>query len=330
MGVRKTTLRILGFALTGMLACVLSLGAAFFSSARWAMVLGNTASLNEDAAARTIQWDGAAYEYNPNVATVLFLGVDKENGRLATGYNGQCDALMLFALNTDTRQATCIPLSRNLKTQIEAFAPFARESEGLHEDYLCLAYSYGASDAQSGMLSCEAVSRLLGIPVHEYLTLNMSGVAALADAVEGVELTVLEDVHRTDMHEGDTVLLQGQSALDYVWQRDTADDYSASGRAARQAQFAQAFAKKAAALAQEDMRAVGRLLETVQAHTNTNLHANELAYLAVSLLDGSLAELDMKPLPGQLVPRPGKMSEFVVDEEAMQALMLEVFYQKVS
>lgn len=328
----RKPLRWLLLAALGLFLIGASLAAAFFSSGRWSLTFADERQDQELSLSSQVVWEGATYERDPNVVPVLFIGTDQDTGRTAPGYNGQADALILMGIDTAEGDVTCISLSRNAKTQIEAFDPVTRESEGLQEDYLCLAYSYGGTDRHSGTLCCDAVSRMLGVGVGAYLILDMSGVGALADALGGVELTAIEDVFKTDIKQGQEVTLQGQSALEYVWQRDERDDYSAAGRLARQAQFARAFASQALAEAQSDPAALMELWDVVQEHSKTNLSTNELAFLLASVAANGASGTDgveMLTIPGELQPVPGRMSQFITDEAAAQEMMLEVFYREV-
>lgn len=297
----------------------------------------------------TLERDGKTYAYNPDIVSFLFIGCDQENGRVAKGYNGQCDALMLVALDTASGKITTIAVPRDSWTEIRHIDPDTREDLGLGANYLCLAFSYGEDNMQSGALTCEAVSHLLGnIPLDYFYILDMSGVAPLADAIGGVELIALQDVTESNIAQGDEVLLKGQAALDYVWRRNVADDYSPGKRLERQAQFVKAFGNKALSEIERDPFALSKLLDVASSYSTTNISAPEFAYIAwllatsdTSSENGSqvgdprttnanetstLAGVTMLSLPGSQVAIPSRPTIFHVDEDATEQMVLDVFF----
>ena len=65
----------------------------------------------------------------------------------------------------------------------------------------------------------EAASGLLyGVPIHQYVTMDMSGVIAATDAVGGISLEVLDDFTAADhtMEKGVVMTLSGKQARIYV------------------------------------------------------------------------------------------------------------------
>lgn len=279
--------------------------------------------------AQTVKSGNKTYELNPDVAAILFLGVDKDNGRVTPPYNGQADAVMVLALNENAGKVTCLAISRSSWVPVMA-RDFDTGMLGWQENYLCLGYSYGYDDENSAKLMCRDVSDLLGgVPIDSYYTLNMSGVGALADAVGGVSLTALSDVVKTDIKAGDQLELHGDQARDYVWQRDVADDYSSAERLERQEQFAKAFAKEAFEACKDNPFELFSLFEVADKHAVTNLGFPELAYLATFLATHGLTDIQMVALPGDSVANPPEPTKFVVDDAQALQMVLDVFYVEV-
>ena len=276
--------------------------------------------------AQTVKSGNKTYVLNPNVATILFLGVDKDNGRATPPYNGQADAVMVLALNEDTGKATCLAISRSSMVPIIE-RDFDNGELGFEDNYLCLGYNYGYDDENSALLMCQNVSNLLGgVPIDSYYTLNMSGVGALADAVGGVSLRALSDVIKTDIKEGDQLELHGDAARDYVWQRDVADDYSSAERLERQEQFAKAFASKAFAECKKNPIELFHLFEVAEEHAVTNLGFPEMAYLASFMASHGLSDVKMVALPGESVPNPPEPTKYVIDDAQALQMVLDIFY----
>lgn len=91
---------------------------------------------------------------------------------------------------------------------------------GLEGDYLstetaqiATQYAYGDGEMRSCQLSREAVSTLLyDIPINDYLSLNMAGIAPITDQIGGVEITIPEDYTAIDpaFVQGSTIVLNGE------------------------------------------------------------------------------------------------------------------------
>ena len=276
--------------------------------------------------AKTIRHNGNNYVLNPNVSTILFLGIDKDNGRATAPYNGQADAVMALVLDEAAGKVTCLAISRSSIVPVIT-RDFETGQLGEAENYLCLGYSFGYDDADSASLMCKDVSQLLNrVPVESYYSLNMSGVGALADAVGGVQLTAISDVAKTDIKQGDALNLTGDLARDYVWQRDTADDYSSAERLERQEQFAKAFAAKALAMCKQNPLALFDLFRVAEEHSITNVGVSELAYLAYFLATHDDLEFSVVALPGDVVPDPPNPTKYIVDDVATLQMVLDVFY----
>lgn len=279
--------------------------------------------------AQTVKSGNKTYVLNPHVATILFLGVDKDNGRVTPPYNGQADAVMALALNEDTGKITCLAVSRSSWVPVLE-RDFGSGQVQQADNYLCLGYSYGYDDENSALLMCQDVSDLLGgVPIDSYYTLNMSGVGALANAVGGVSLTALSDVVKTDIKEGDQLELHGDLARDYVWQRDVADDYSSAERLERQEQFAKAFAKEAFAMCKDNPFELFRLFDVAEEHSVTDLGFPELAYLASFFAVHGVDDVQMVALPGEYVANPPEPTKFVVDDAQALQMVLDIFYTEV-
>ena len=196
------------------------------------------------------------------------------------------------------------------------------------EDHLCLAYNYGQDDQESGQRMCRAVSRLLdGIPLEYFYTLNLSGIGDLADAVGGVDVVALSPVvGTTEISPGEEVHLTGDTALDYVWRRNLADDYSPADRLARQKQFIEAFAAKALAECKGNPLKLLDLFDVAQRHSATNLTSDEMAFLASDLTEHGVSSLDTVSIPGEMTPIPNQPTAFIPNTDGIEELVLSVFY----
>ena len=179
-----------------------------------------------------ITYNGKKYKYNSDLRTMLFMGVDKNEVvtvKENTGRSGQSDCLVLLVLDTDKKTTTLLEISRDSMAQIAT------------------QYAYGDGEKRSCQLTREAVSNLLyDIPIHDYLSLNMSGIVPIVDQIGGVTMTVPEDYTAIDpaFVQGSTITLNGELTEKYIRSRDTSVLGSNEQRMERQTQFVQALLEK--------------------------------------------------------------------------------------
>ena len=140
--------------------------------------------------------DGVTYEYNQQITTILYAGVDSEGPMTTTDrytIAPRADTINLIILDGYHGTLRVLAISRDTLTAIDRYT-----MDGTWRDtyvsHLGYAYTYG----DGGRVSCEnlvsAVSRLLGgVPIHEYVVTNKSGVAAGNAMVGGVRVTVPND-----------------------------------------------------------------------------------------------------------------------------------------
>ena len=109
---RKRTLRIVG-----VVALVLALVVGGTAFAAWQAVKAGENSLHQTADAqdiqtaddsvaydegRTVKYNGHTYKLNENMVSVVIMGYDRTEIDSANGQNGQADAVMVMALDTQT------------------------------------------------------------------------------------------------------------------------------------------------------------------------------------------------------------------------------------
>jgi len=179
------------------------------------------------------------------------------------------------------------------------------------------------------MRSCEitksAVSKLLGgsIPIQGYCSLRMDGIPLLADVLGGIEVIVPDDVMSDEEEhysKGDVITLTSETAERFLRFRDTSVTQSAIDRQARQRAFMEGFMKKAKEAGEKDSSLVTKFYDTLKPYMVTNMGNDQFAKLLAAENLGS----DM--LPGEGVE--GAMhDEFYVDQQAMQELLIEMFYK---
>lgn len=273
-----------------------------------------------------VVYNGVTYEYNKELETLLFLGVDKQESEFAehsSGWGGQADCILLFIMDPGQKTITTLQVSRDTMVDIDIYSE-GGDKIATEKGQITLQYAYGDGKARSCWLMEQAVSKLLyGTEIDGYFAMNLEGFSKATDLVGGVELTVPEDYTKIDpaFQKGATVTLDGKLAEKYVRSRDTETLGSNNDRMERQAQFLEALAQK---MTQSGGNAATytKLFTELQDHIVTDMNADDLA----SLSDYEFTETIKAP--GET--RAGEEhDEFYTDEEALYELILELFYEPV-
>lgn len=281
-----------------------------------------------------IEYNNENYVYNDNVVSILVLGVDRgslEEEKIV-GTNGQADAIYLCVLDTETKDATILGLSRDTMAQVDVYST-GGQYIGLQTMQVCLAYSYGDGKDSSCENMKNAVARVLyNIPIHSYVTIDMMAIPKLTDIVGGV--TVPEYGEDLMTKTGNYIDLNEQNALRYVRERshETADANNA--RMERQRNFIDAFSKKFIAQTKDDISTPLSVYNSLNRYDYmvTDVSAAQVTYLAKNFITG-VKEVKMLNVPGtstvgQEVGEGKNYAEFHVDTDALYDIILDLFYIK--
>lgn len=287
-------------------------------------------TVNTTNGGTTIEYDGHTYAYNENVVTILLLGTDDESSLNASRPDAKCaDVNLLLAFDTSTNKLTVVAVPRDAQVDVD------RYDDGKYADtvplQLCLAYSVDVdTEAECAQNSVKSASRIFyDLPISNYFSMNEDAFVELSNAVGGVELKAHDTYPGASFEKGDTVVLQGQAAYDYIHYRDIDVDYSAQARQKRQVQFAQAFLKKLKSLSASEL--VG-LYSTIKDNSLTDLGASELAYLASCFAGNGGASTAFTSIEGKtkfMIDADGVEREhvFLDDDSVLQAVLAAYYMQ---
>lgn len=285
-----------------------------------------TAHTSDHSSAQVFMNDGWYAERN--VETLLVIGID-ELGTIEAGesYNNtkQADFLALFIRDLDSGRIDALHLNRDTITDIPVLG-VTGQATGTRRAQLTLAYNYGKGDHVSSRNVADAVERLLyGMKVDDYITVTMDAVPIINDWAGGVTVKVMDDFTGIDdaLVQDELVMLKGRQALTYVRSRMGLDDSSNLHRMERQRQYASAWAKSAHNKL-TDKQAVADLAMQLDAYYRSSCTLEKLQDFAQSF--ANKASIPTYEIKGTAVQGDVFM-EFYVDEEALQQLVLELFYK---
>ena len=284
-----------------------------------------------------VAYQGKEYLYNTDIKTYLMMGVDI-NGPVqqSSDYTqgGQSDALFLLVVNNKTEQLQVISINRNTMADIELC-----DEEGIDmgplKTQICLQHAFGDGKRLSCSKTVDAVSGLFqNIPISGYLAMNMGGIPQMNDAVGGVEVTVLQDISfpkaGVDLKKGKKVTLDGTQAYYYLHGRGTEEYDSATKRLQREEQYIVAYMDKLKKVSTENPDQVTEIYNSVSDYLVTSV---DFTSMIEQLMNYSFSEDQMYTVPGKTVegkPIDGKRyEEYHVDEDAMEELIMKVFYTPV-
>lgn len=277
----------------------------------------------------TVIVDGVTYQRRRNLKTVLFLGIDNthlvEAEGLVIGNNGRADAIMLFILDPDSQTTQTLSISRDTITDIDVYKGNGDYDSTIRMQ-ITMQYSFGNSDLRSCFLMKRSVSELLyGIPIDACLALKMDGIPPIVEEMGGITLTFPEDYSYIDpaYQAGAQVTLDGPAAERFARFRDVTVPGTAEQRSERHTWFMhELFAQlKAKGNMAGTMQ---HLLTVAEDFIESDVDAETLQMLAdYTMLD------ETYKVPGSSVM--GKIhNEYHVDEDALQEMVIQLFYEPIS
>lgn len=278
-----------------------------------------------------IKYDGHTYQYNENVVTMLFLGVDDETNYGNARPDAKCaDVNLLVSMDTETNDMTVVAIPRDSQVDVD------RYDNGEYADtiplQLCLAYSVDLNtEEECAENSVKSASRIFyNLPISYYFSMDEEAFVELSDAVGGVQVEALDTYPGANFSKGETVLLQGEDAWNYIHYRDTDIDYSALSRQERQVQFAQAFLAK---LKKSNVKQLLKLYSVVKDNTVTNLGTSELTYLASCFVSGGAGSVSFATIEGKtkfMIDADGVEREHVfLDDDSVLEATLATYYTQI-
>ena len=216
---------------------------------------------------------------------ILLLGMGGKNhpGGLLT------DSIMVMSIDWQTKKVALMSIPRDLYVQIPGYG-YAKINE---------AYAYGAQNAKltggGGQVASETVSKVFGIPVHYFYTVDFEGFKKLVDNVGGIDVVVDKDLNdplypAADMINYDPFKitagphhLDGKVALKYARSRETTSDFD---RSKRQQKVIAATKTKVMTLdILANPKKITDLMNIIGDHVQTNMSVEEIKTFWSSIKD---------------------------------------------
>lgn len=283
---------------------------------------------------RSLTWRGEEYEYNNAVTSILFAGIDTTEpleAAVSYGNHARADSIFLAVMDRGSGKLSVIAVSRDTMTYVRRFGRDGTDL-GTYVTHLGYAYSNGDGGEASCRNLCEAVSDLFYVPVTEYAVTNIPSLTEINDFVGGVTVTVPNDDlagQYPEMTEGSVVTLDESNVSAFVRYRDTGEDFSNAGRLERQKAYVSAYIGRLKDKLSGDIEAAWEETLRMEDAVQTSITRNKYLTMARLFEEVSFEDADYYILEGE--NRTTEMyDEFYPDIDALEELVIDLFYRKVS
>ena len=285
----------------------------------------------------TVYRDGKYYRYRTGMVNLLLMGVDADEKPAqphAYGGDYQADVILLAALDTENDCMTLIAVSRDTMCDI-AILEDDQHRQGVARAQIALSYAYGDGLTVSCELCREAVSTLFhGLEIDGYGAFFLGGVGTLNDALGGVTVTVPEDLPFTmpafrGLTPGAAAALTGEQARAFIqWREENADGND--GRMQRQKQYLLSAISRLREQVKANPASALGLYNALSDYVLTDLDLSRVLYLATEAASMRFSGEVLRVPTGEGTVSAQDHLELPVDEDALNDLILSVFYEEVA
>ena len=241
--------------------------------------------------------DESQLEINENlpdhVVNILLLGIDN---RQDVTEGGRSDAMLICSINTQDGSIKLTSIARDTAVEVPGYKSKKR---------LNTAFKFGSKDgdiAKGAELAMKTVNRNFQMNIERYVVVNIHGLADIIEALGGVDMELtkgeaqainyelhvkepMDDVQRDKLEVADGVQhLDGMEAVTYGRIRNLQGQNDLN-RNERQRKLLEALLKKV--MEDMDITKFLNLIETALPYGKTNLTADELLSLGMTVLSGS-------------------------------------------
>lgn len=277
-----------------------------------------------------IVYKGQTYKFINNITSLLFMGVDKrEMQEIETpGLGGQSDVNVLMAMDFKKRTTTMFAIPRDIITDVAIYT-VGGTYDGMEKMQLCLAYSYGDGKHKSCENLMASVRRMFyNVPINSYFALDLDGIAAVNDAIGGVDVTSPETIEA--FVQGENYHLTGSQAESFVRTRSHESADANIMRMQRQEVYAKSFMNTVLSKTKRDLGVPVSLFNSTSPYSCTNLNPAKITVLAKEAVTGGGMSFDIEMLKGKSEMLDETHAKYTVDEEAFFEQFLSVYYEKVN
>ena len=273
---------------------------------------------------------GEWYVRRNDIRTFLLIGIDKDEEfaeKETSGRNNQqADFLFLLLFNESTKTVDAIHINRDTMAEIKTVNDFGQWT-GIATAQAALAHTYGVPGTESCMNTVDCVSGILyDTPIEHYLSFTMDTVPVINDYYGGVTVHLDEDFTFIDplMTAGSDYHLMGDNSIKYLRARMQVGDGSNLSRMERHRQYIAALLEKmngAENSGKDPLDLFSKISDTIVTDCTVN-QLSDFRNMMSEYKIGKIMTIEGEAVLGD------KFIEFYPDEEALQKLIIDTFYEK--
>ena len=276
---------------------------------------------------RTLTREDGEYFPRQDITTVLVMGIDRFGPvEDSESYNnpGAADMVMLLIFDEANEVCDLLYLNRDTMVEMPVLGIGGRQA-GTWYGQLALSHNYGSGLEDSCENTRNTVSSLLyGVDIDYYVAMHMDAISILNDAVGGVTVTVTEDFSQVDptIHQG-VMQLNGDQALHYVRTRAEVGDQLNLSRIQRQQGYVDSFAVAFREASEGNETFIVDTYNAIAPYLVTDCSMNAITGMIDRYSDYTVREV-VSPAGENVLGE--EYFEFYLDEEALDDLILRLFY----
>lgn len=281
----------------------------------------------QPVATKTIHREEGDYFPKQDMTVILVMGIDEE-GPVASSNSyrntGEVDMAALVVLDQTEETVRILCLNRDTMLSMPVLGLGGRQA-GSFYGQLALSHTYGSGLEDSAENTRQTISDFLyGLHVDYYVAMHMDAIPILNDAVGGVTVNVTEDFSEVDATIGmGQQTLMGQQSIHFVRTRKDVGDQLNVSRIRRQEEYIRSFADAFREKQMENSNFVVSVYEDTAQYIVTDCSVNAISGLAQRCSEYELLEItapEGENIMGE------EYYEFYADEEALDELILDLFY----
>ena len=278
-----------------------------------------------------VEYNNKTYKPKTRLSSLLFIGIDDYSGETFDSEQDDslADFMTLFVFDDANKTYSMIQINRDTMMEFPVIGVLG-DKAGKRYGQIALSYTYGDGLESSSRNTRDAVSELLyDVTIDSFITIKMDAVSILNDAVGGVEVEIKDDFSKVDptLVKGEKIVLNGEQALNFVRARGQVGNQSNLSRMERQKEYMASFADQFKSAYSADKSIITDALEDIEGYMITDCTATELADFAESVNNYEFSGIVSPKGESKVGDR---YMEHFVDEEALEELVLSVFYEEVN
>lgn len=226
-------------------------------------------------------------EASPRV-NILILGTD----------GGRADTIILASYDPDHHTLDFVTVPRDTYHEVPGHSLLGQKK-------INAVFGFGKKEGGGKGMKAE-VSKILGVPIHYYVTADYKSISAIVNTVGGVEVNIEQTMNYDDPYCNPPLhihfnpgpqTLNGQKAIEYLrWRKNNYGDSAGDvPRTQRQIEFLKKLIKKAISSFKYD-----QILKTCYEYVDTDMPIDEVLYYSTTLIGFSPdRDIESHLLPGE-------------------------------